>query len=218
MKLTTITILLILLLCINSVYSQHYCKAEITFNNDKKLEGLVDLPYKYDKYILYKSDEDSRHRKIPSDSITKITMFSKDGKIYKLENVWMDKKYQQLVLLVVEGYTNLYYTGDGIYINKEHNLIPTSSYVSGKTQPEYYYYIKRKNERVVTMLAITSPSVTMFGKAKAFRKAAAEYFNDWPELVIRLNNKEFTEKDVEKVVKLYNQHMEAKWGFKKTGI
>lgn len=202
--------LLILLFCINSVYSQYYCKAEIIFNNDKKLEGLVDLPYRYHKNILYKSDENSRHRKIPSDSISKITIISNDGKIYKLENIWLDKKYQGLVLLVVEGYTNLYYAGDGILIDKEHNLIPTSSYVSGKTQPVFYYFIKRRNERVVTLLAITSPSVTMFGKAKTFRKAAAHYFNDWPELVIRLNNKEFTDKDVEKVVKLYNQHMEAK--------
>lgn len=47
-----------------------------------------------------------------------------------------------------------------------------------------------------------------------FRKQLAEYFGDYEELKVRIENKEFKKKeeDLIKIVELYNKWMEYKWG------
>jgi hypothetical protein len=204
--------LLLLVSSMNLVSAQKLFKGQLTFSNNTTLECLVDVPhYPSDKYVKYKLSETSDIRKIKSDSISRITITSDDGSQYTLIRMELSKKEGwNFCILVLEGYANLYLTGDGISTDKHGNVSPTSSFVSGRSMPEFYYMIKRKNEKYLTTIAITSPSVTMFGKARAFRKMASEYFVDWPELVERIKNEEFTEKDVEKVVKLYNQHMDSK--------
>jgi hypothetical protein len=204
---------LLLLVCwMNLVNAQKFFKGQLTYKDNKIVVGLINMPATpSDKKIKFKINESADPEKINSDLIRFITITSDNGKSCTLEHVELSKKEGwAFCFLVLEGYANLYLTGDGISTDKHGNVTPTSSYVSGRSMPEYYYMIKRKSEKYLTTLAITSPSKTMLGKAKAFRKMAVEYFKDYPELVKRINDKEFTEEDVPQVVSIYNEHMENK--------
>jgi hypothetical protein len=211
MKLKTSIIFLSLVFIINLAYSQHYYPGRIILIDGEKLEGLVNLPfYRMNKCMFYKSNENAAERKIKTDSVKFVSMVSDEGKTSTLANVELSRKEKGLVFLLIEGYTTLYFTGDGINVDKHGNIVPTASAVAGRSLPEFYYMAQRKAERYPVTLAITSPAKTVFGQARAFRKLAAEYFKDWPELVKRIKNEEFTEKDVERVVTIYNEHMESK--------
>ncbi len=211
MKLKTTLVILIILFFNNLGYSQKYFPGEVILKNGTKLTGLLYLPFVLNqKSIYYKSTEKAVERKIKSDSVNRLSMISDGGKTNTLVNIVYSKRKKDngFVLLVTEGFANLYFNGDnGISVDKHGDLIPMATSVAGRSMPEFYYYIQCKDEQYPTLLAITSPSKTMFGQTRTFRKAAAEYFHDWPELVNRINDKEFTVNDIEKVVSLYNEHM-----------
>lgn len=205
------TTLLLIIWSINLVSAQHYVKGQLTYTNNKVLVGLIHIPdTPGDKKIKFKLNESADMRKIKNDSIRFITTTSEEGITYTLENIEISRKEKAFCFLLIDGYTSLYLTGQAISTDKQGNVSPIAVCVSGRSMPEFYYMIKRKNEKYLTTIAITSPSKTMFGQAKAFRKMSADYFKDYPELVKRINSKEFTELDVVKVVKIYNEHMESK--------
>jgi len=72
--------------------------------------------------------------------------------------------------------------------------IMTSSSISS-------YYVAKENEESLTHLGSKG---SLFGKN--FKKAASEYFRDCPELVKKIQDKEYRKKHIEKVVKYYNEN------------
>jgi len=162
---------------VNLVSAQKFFKGQLTYKNNKILVGLIDIPDTPGaKKIKFKHNESSEPLKIKSDSIRLITITSDEGITCTLENIEISRKEKAFCIVIVKGYSCLYLTGQGISTDKHGNVSPTAIFVSGRSMPEFYYLIKRKNEKYLTTIAITSPSKTMFGKAKAFRKQAAEYF------------------------------------------
>jgi hypothetical protein len=210
-NLKTCIALLLFVCSMNLVSAQKFFKGQLTYNNNVILVGLINMPdTPGDKKIKFKLTESSEVQKIKSELIRFITITSDEGIPCILENIEISKKEKAFCFLLIKGYSSLYMTGQGISTDKYGNVRPTAVYVSGRSLPEFFYMVKRKNEKYLTTIAITSPSKTMFGKAKAFRKMAAEYFKDYPELVKRINNKEFTEENVVQVVSIYNDYMENK--------
>ena len=63
-----------------------------------------------------------------------------------------------------------------------------------------YYYLLREGEDQVTHLGSTD----IF--SKNFKKAGSDYFADCPELVEKIQNKEYKKKHLEKVVRYYNKN------------
>jgi len=61
------------------------------------------------------------------------------------------------------------------------------------------YYVKRSNESNAIHLA----SNELF--SKNFKKAASEFFSDCPQLVAKVQNKEFKKKDIKEIVTFYNE-------------
>jgi hypothetical protein len=204
-------LLFILLFAVSAAYSQKFFPGKLIFFNGETRDGLVKIKSSnWKKFVYYKAGVQSDEQKIKSETVKFVYVFSDQGDTSILENVQFDKKFKRFVDRVIQGYATLYYCGDGMHLDKHGVIIHTSTYVVGRSQPVFYYDIQRKGERFATSLALVSPSKTMFGQDKNFRKSAAEYFKDYPELVKRIEDKEFTVDDIVKVVLLYNEHMEGK--------
>jgi len=207
-KCIRIQALIAFLLIFNFGFAQKYFPGSITKINGETIKGYIRIPkYSDDKTVDYRSSEKSFEKEIKSDSVRLISIQTKGGAISSLERIQVTKKSKGFVILVIEGYANLYLSGEGISVNKEGAFSPYSSFISGKDLPTFNYLALRKDEKNATILAVTSSSPTVFGLNNTFRTFASKYFADYPELVKRIDNKEFTHDDVEKVVKIYNKHM-----------
>ena len=211
MKLKIVISILLLALSLNFTYAQKFFHGEITLINKKKLEGFVNPPSRPgDKTIKFKTGETAPARSIKSDSIRMVKLISEDGNTGTLVNLEYRKNQNAFLIQVIEGYASLYLTGDLINIDKQGNIVPVATFVSGRETPSFEYYIQRKTEKYPTIIAIVGSTIGLGGQGSFFRKAATNYFKDWPELITRLEKKEFSQKDVEKVVNLYNEHMAGK--------
>lgn len=211
MKPNIIIYSLLLTLSVNLTYAQKFFRGEIKLINNRNLEGLVNPPTRPgDKTIKFKTAETAKPRTIKSDSIRMIKLFSEDGNTGTLVNLEYRKNQNAYLILVTEGYASLYFSGDLINVDKRGNIVPVATYVSGRETPSFEYYIQRKSEKYPTILAVVGSTMNLGGQGSFFRKAATNYFKDWPELISRLKEKEFSQKDVEKVVNLYNEHMAGK--------
>ena len=209
MNFKRIPTLIALLLILNSGFAQKFYSGSITKVNGEILNGYFSLPKSVtDKSIDFKESDKSKEREIKSDSVRLISIHTKGGVTSSLERIQVTKKEKGYVILITEGFANLYLNGDGFSVSKEGKFSPYTSFVSGRDLPTFNYLALRKNEKVATVIAVTSPSPTVFGLNNTFRTFASKYFADYPELVKRIDNKEFTHDDVEKVVKIYNKHME----------
>ncbi|MDO9256786.1 MAG: hypothetical protein Q7U54_14800 [Bacteroidales bacterium] len=204
-----ITTLIALLFILNFSFAQKYFPGTITKINGEIINGYIRIPkYANDKTVKFRNSEKSFEREIRSDSVRLISIQTKGGAINTLERIPITKKSKGFVILLIEGYANLYIAGEGISANKEGEFTPNTSYFSGRDLPTFNYLALRKNEKVATVLAVASSSPTVLGLNNTFRVFASKYFADYPELVKRIEKKEFSHDDVEKVVKIYNKHME----------
>lgn len=208
MNIKRFSFLIASLLFINYSFAQKFYPGSITKINGEIINGYFSLPKSAtDKDIDFKENEKSKEREIKSDSIHLISIHTKGGDASSLERIQVTKKEKGFAIVIIEGFANLYLAGEGISVNKEGKFSPYSSFISGKDLPTFNYLALRKNEKVATVIAVTSPSPTVFGLNNTFRVFASKYFADYPELVKRIDKKEFTHDDVEKVVKIYNKHM-----------
>ncbi|MGV8964588.1 MAG: hypothetical protein ACOH2V_14570 [Candidatus Saccharimonadaceae bacterium] len=209
MRFKRTSMLIALLLILNFGFAQKYFPGSITKINGDTINGYIRIPkYAEDKTVDYRSSEKSVERTIKSDSVRLIAIKTKGGAISTIERIQVTKKSKGFVILLIEGYANLYFAGEGISVNKDGEFAPNTSYFAGRDLPTFNYLALRKNEKIATILAVTSPSPTVFGLNNTFRVFASKYFADYPELVKRIDKKEFSHDDVEKVVKIYNKHME----------
>ena len=200
--------LVALLLFINCGFAQKFYAGSITKISGEVITGYLSLPKSTtDKSIDFKESEKSKVREIKSDSIRLVSIHTKGGSTSSLERIQVTKKEKGYAILLIEGFANLYLAGEGVSVNKEGKFSPYSSFVSGRDLPTFSYLALRKNEKVASIIAVTSNAPTVFGLNNTFRVYASKYFSDYPELVKRIDNKEFTHDDVEKVVKIYNKHM-----------
>jgi hypothetical protein len=209
MNLKRIPTLIALSMFLNFGFAQKYFPGNITKINGEIINGYIRIPkYADDKSVKFRNSEKSFEKEIRSDSVRLISIQTKGGAINTLERIPITKKSKGFVILLIEGYANLYIAGEGISANKDGEFAPNTSYVSGRDLPTFNYLALRKNEKVATILAVTSSSPTVLGLNNTFRVFASKYFADYPELVKRIDKKEFTHDDVEKVMKIYNKHME----------
>ena len=209
MRIKRTSMLIALLMTLNFGFAQKYFPGSITKINGDTINGYIRIPkYAVDKTVDYRISEKSVERTIKSDSVHLIAIQTKKGAINTLERIPVSKKSKGFAILLIDGYANLYFAGEGISVNKEGEIAVKTSYYVGRDLPTFNYLALRKDEKVATTLAVWSPSPTVFGLNNTFRVFASKYFADYPELVKRIDNKEFSHDDVEKVVKIYNKHME----------
>lgn len=200
-------ILLILLILPFTLLGQKYQKGTILFKNGTTLNCLLKPPSDpSDKKIETKVSENAEKVSYKSEELKSLTFHTADTTSY--EFVWESTKkitggldYGWLYVYL-KGYTTLYGSSQGFKVNKKGELMLTGTSM-GHSNPDFGFYARRPGENYVTMIGIYSAAT--FGIDNYFRKASSKYFSDNPELVKRINNKEFELTDILNLVTEYNE-------------
>jgi hypothetical protein len=202
---------LFLFLCFLSflhTQAANYVPAKIYLRNGTVKSGLANLlNSNRDKTVKFKTGESSSDETILATDISSLIYSVGEEeyafeylKNYKFNNKTLAKETWHLVML--KGFVTLYISGFSDMKVKKADLIFT--FVETK-----YYTVRRKDEQVVTILVLQWLQGGVDNNY--FLKRAKDYFSDYPDLVEKLDKKEFSWEDVGKIVTLYNE-----WKDKKT--
>lgn len=179
--------------------SDKYYSASLFLNDGSIKRGLATYVNTGNgEYILFKSDEKSDSEKIKSINIKKL-VYNSGEESYEYEYLKVYKGWKQINIegpiwleVVDKGFATLYLAITYI----ESGVLPQN-----RTSVAFRdYYIMRKGEPAAKLYATISTA----NNNQTFRAKAPLYFADYPELAEKIKNKEYTWKDLEEVVKIYN--------------
>lgn len=164
-------------------------KVELTFLDGTTKEGLG--KFMSNDIIKFKIDKKSKSQNIHLSKLSKvITHETVNPTTHVYLKVTESIKERRLVEL---------FTGKvSLYSKQEKGALPPG--MGGGIHDIDNYYVKKKNEEKATHLG----SNLLF--TKNFKKAASEYFKDCPDLVTKIQNKEFTKRNLFKMVSFYNHN------------
>jgi len=182
-----------------SYAADKYYNASLYLNDGSIKSGLATyVSTGNGEYILFKSNEKSNVEKIESININKL-VYNSGEESYEYEYLKVYKGWKQVK---IKGPIWLEVVDKGIA-----TLYLTITYVEGGVLPQDRtsvafrdYYIMRKGESAAKLYATISTA----NNNQTFRAKAPLYFADYPELAEKIKNKEYTWKDLEEVVKIYN--------------
>jgi hypothetical protein len=170
--------------------------ATIFFENGTKKTGNVEFPINSsDSKIKIKYGKETE--KIDKKTVDKLIYTTSSGeleyynlKIYKLSK--KIKKDKKLVCLSMKGKVSLYYSQGSGWEQRGNMQVPV-----------YFteYYCKRENEEAATLIHIENGVVN---KNAVFRYQAKRYFSDDAEIVAKIENKEYTYKNMVEMIAYYN--------------
>jgi hypothetical protein len=176
-------------------FSQKPFQATLYFVNGSERTGYAELVGLTDnKFVNFRENLNSRPEKIPSASIKKI-IYDNDEEVHEYDNLMVytgmsQKKSRGPYFLKLQkgGYASLYKV----------RVYMTST--NGATIGFDDYYVIREDESAAKLIS----SVSSTAKNKVFRNQASKYFSDYHDLAMKIKQKIYTWKDIEKVVEIYN--------------
>ncbi|WP_099709464.1 hypothetical protein [Flavobacterium sp. 9] len=164
-------------------YSQKN-KCIIYFKDGTTVTGLGKMKVNGDvKFKLNKDTESINYAQVLIDKIKTSEYVFLDTYKYVITT----DGFSSWLKVIIEGNTTLY--------QRE----PSNYYYSGSITPITNYYVSHKGDSNIF-------KITSEGISTNFKKAASNFFKDCPILVEKINSKEFTKDDIEKVVKFYNNN------------
>lgn len=183
---------LIFLLFINFALSQKYRVATIFFNDSTSVKGFGEIN---NNTIYFKVRQEDKSEKWGYD-IAKGLTFSEYGFSEKYEYVKFEKQSKPRIMEVVEeGNVTLYrdaklfYTGN---VNFNAGSPPTN--VSTFANMSVTFYVKRKTEEYATDIIFS------------FKTRAKRYFSDCKKIIEKIDNRNFTKKNIADMVFYYNEY------------
>ena len=185
----------------SSAISQKY-KGILVFKDSTSIEGLAKL--KSSGEIVFRKSKKDKKVKYSFDSLQYAKLYDPDGihKYYQIKVKGVPTP--KILQLVQEGKVTLYKlntTGMNTM-----NMGAGAGGGFGAPMPMTYhysiddYYVIKEGEKEVTHLGSTN----LF--SKNFKKAASDYFSDCPVLVEKIQQKEYKKKDIEAVIRFYNNN------------
>lgn len=204
--------ILFLFLVSGNIYSQGLFSSmeegTLIFKDGTQKDGLIKIVGNTVKYRISKEDE-----KIKYDHTELYRVFFKDPErtdfLYEFVSL---KLYNNPQLLKVEIDNNL-----SLYCNNVSSYSgPAGGFSGGAVgmsmgggmgmsvggaNSTTVYYIKKKDELVATTLVVYGSFPT-----KSFKKTVRSYFTDCPELIEKVNKKEFRKKHFMEIVDFYNEN------------
>jgi len=187
-------ILIAILLTYSSVSAKKYSKAKIILLNGTIMEGLATFPEGPAPVpIRFKTDENSRVQSINSDSIKTIVYLADNGNTTEYDRLTgyvngpYEKPEKQWLHVVFRGVVTLY-TYASVGNLQRYDDIQTS------------WLCVRQGEAIATKMTSTDWK----NRRNFFTNSATAYFKDDAELVKKIQNGEYTWKDVDKIVTEYN--------------
>ena len=206
-------LVLILMLSGNLLFAESFLKGTLMFKNGDTKRCFVLPPKDYkQKTIIYKIDENSKKEEIASDSLKSISIEGGNGKSIDFDrlptSLYENKKPgKKCWLLVVQKGSITLYLMSTYKISNKGSVSTMTHYWVGNELPTITYYIKKKNQDVALAFATTSNSPTVFGLNSTLKKSAARYLREYPELVNKIDKNEYTHKDIEEIIMIYNAYM-----------
>jgi len=183
----------------------------ITYVNGKVKTGLIIAPkHLKQSKIFYRTAKKAKKEKIPSNLIASISLQTETGKDAEFEflpsvmkkgktpgsNIWLE--------VIVKGYATLYLISDKYLLSEDGHVYNFDNASSG---PSWRYYLRKKGEKVATFFAYTSPSKMVPRLNSILKDNAAIYLSEDTDLLKRIENKELTHKDLEEIIRIYNDYM-----------
>lgn len=171
---------------------------EIYLADGTVLNGLGHIGY--ENKVVFKENKKAKKQVFDERTVSKI-VFEKLGMDLILEyKIVKGSKAPLLLEPVVKGSITLY--RDIIEVNRAMNngdINGSSNFLQGYNSYKITdYYISKNNEIFVEKITSTHPF------SKNFKKAASIYFKNCPELVEKIESKEFKKDDIRRVVRYYN--------------
>lgn len=187
---------LIGILCVQA--QKRSVPAEITFKNGRHQNGWVQFPINLgDKHIKTSASEEGKLTKIASETIESIIFKTADDLVqmtyvplnkFNLQGEIKPTKWKCWTLFIA-GCDDIMILKDAAsyHINSHQELV-----LKFMDAYEYTYLLKRKNETGATpILTETANHQFVIARGVVFRKRAAAYFKDYPELVEKINAKDY---------------------------
>lgn len=204
----------IFLSIVNVVFGSIFQQGKVIYLKGDVKEGFFEIPNNPDeKIIKFKTGIGSAQiETIQSSDLKYISVQSEDGNNYLFERIScaykLGGKPQKPIWLFVNlrGYATLYVSSPEYVSDENGNVLLQYSYNVRGDIPTYNYFIKKGNEDIAYYFGMTGAS-NMLGMNGYLRKVTVPYLVDYPELVARIKNKEFTHKDYKGIVQLYNEYM-----------
>jgi hypothetical protein len=159
-----------------------------------------------ERYLYYKDMDENKQNKVTSDSVRTIVYF-RDNKRLIFDRVkvylgWSQKKYSKSAIWlnrIDSGEVRLYVTYTTLSApGTIQNGIITNQGGSARFSD---YYVIRDNEPAAKLYA----TISSLNNNQTFKAKAPLYFADYPALVEKIKNKEYTWKNLMEVVKIYNE-------------
>lgn len=193
-----------------------YYKAKISLVNGQINEGYAQLPTNDVFYneIGFKENINQKSTTIKNDEITSIIYYTDQGSEYNFERThirnitksfgkYYDKTLKNKRWLLVHFSSpliTLYWGSNSYNIDKNGIMVSKSGYSA--MWGEILLLFKRPGEQAAAQMS-TLTSIKVHNKENMFRKAAIYYFETDPELVKRIEAKEFESKEIIKLVHAY---------------
>ena len=195
---------IIVCISVSTFAAKNFYQASIYLNNGTTKNGLTSfVEFESGDYVYFKANDDSEVEKIESIQINKIIYtFDEDKYEYmylKVYKGWKQKEIKGPIWLEVvkKGIATLYVARTVV----EGGVMPGSKTSAGFRD----YYIMRDGEPAAKLYATISTA----NNNQTFRAKAPLYFADYPELANKIKNKEYTWKNLDEVVDIYNNWAEG---------
>lgn len=199
--------LLILLLTCFSIDGFSQSNATVTLKNGETISGSVNYPvYANEKKLKIKAD---KKRTVNRSDIKEVQWNEgTESTTFKLIKGYKNAKNKKAVDgILAEKVLEL----DNISLYKAFMINTMQSGPGGAykfTSIDVFWYCKRPNEDVATVVSWVFNS--QVNKNNIFRKNAAEYFKDYPELAKKIDDRQLKHDDIIEVVTQYNTWKSSK--------
>jgi hypothetical protein len=185
--------------------AKDYYKANVYLIDGTVKRGLAKIvETETDEHVFFKKSEEANVEKIEAEKIKKL-VYTFDDKEYEYVFIKVYKGWKQVeirgpiwVEIVDKGIATLYVTSSVIYSR--------AGTVQQGSVTFHDYYIMRVGEPAAKLIA----TISTLNNNQTFRAKAPIYFSDYPELAAKIKNKEYTWKNLEEVVRIYNNWAKTK--------
>lgn len=194
-----------------TMQAQKFLTGTLVFANGNKIQCQLVPPKDFNtKEIRYRLNSHSPVNEVPSDSLTYISVELGKGinfDFQRLATAWdLDKKPSKKawLLIVVPGYATLYMKSEYDF-DYEEGVAVITHFTLGRSLPSFDYYLKKKGMEFAVFFSKTSNSPGMLGLHNILKKSVNKYLSDDPDLVAKVDEKTYSHRDSEEIIRLYNQ-------------
>ena len=205
MKLKMTYILIWLLLASQGMEAQK-TDATLTFKNGQVSKGFAEIKGRH--YVKFRQSKEIKPEKIHFSELEKVAIEFEEGTTTYVYLPKKGKKKSKIYKRLYQGDVSLYMWntgGSNVGYNAAAPGTMGGNRVVGSSFYWETYFIKRKQDDGLTLFFGTS------GYVRGYRRAVRKFFNDCPELLEKVKNKEFKRKHVIETIEFYNQNCVKKY-------